>query len=210
MDAPIDSQDIAQQQDDKLARSALRKQAEDGRPTAQELAALSRVQSRRLILQLQRLTPKQFREIMQGMQTKQLHDWEDRYLIPCGRGRERINLLEVLARIRKIFAELTKGGVDLGQKAKKDQTLEVEKQQKQIEKLTEQINKLKHENEITQGRTIDRADLVEMHQRLAVNLRGLGERFSQTDTLRGVDAQRMLNSVITSQTRELKQVGANE
>lgn len=197
----MDAQQIAASQDRELIQSALDKRKRGKRLTSAEIAALARAEERRLLDGVQRLPPKTFATIS-GLQTKQMHDWENRYAIPCGRGRESINLLDVFTAIRAWIADeanAAKGSAGgKGSQPKKAELLE-----RQIRKLEQQIRKLENENEENEGRTIPKESLVEHHERLAAQLRNLGDNFARKQLITGAEAQAMLNATLQTYQREL-------
>jgi len=208
----MDAYELEQQQDESLARQAMAKRRAGQTVTKAEIAALARFENLATLRRLQKVTPKFFREIT-GMQTKQLHDWEDRYNIPCGRGRETINVLDVFAGIRNLISDFAKGKRTGGGSEATDQTegeLKIEKAQKQIAKLEEQVRKLRMENQASAHESIPRQQLVQLHTMLQADLRTLGEEYARMGQLDGPTAQRKLNATITSCKRRLKPLMANE
>ena len=192
----------SEQADEQLARAAIEKRRLGQVPPKKELKALERVQERTLMRQLSAIRPVLFRKLT-GMQTKQLHDWEDKYNIPCGRGREEISLFRVFDALRKLIADnklsINAEGVS---KAEAQKT----KLEKEIEKLEEQIRKLQNENEHSERQLVSKDLIVSRHERMAMVLRTVGENLGRKSNIKGSDAQAMLNAALANYEREIEGV----
>ena len=143
-----------------------------------------------------------FFEWLTTLPPKQRMDWEDRYGIPCGRGRDGINLQEVFKAIRQLIADhkLVLGTEDGSASLARTKT------EKEIEKLTQQIRKISNQSHQIEKNHV-RVDVMRSRmERLAQVLEQLGDQFARKKKITGADAQKMLNNMLRNFKRELQRI----
>lgn len=144
-----------------------------------------------------------FFEWLTGLGAKQRIEWEDRYKIPCGKGRVGgINLLEVFTAIRKLIADhrLILNAEDGSASLTKTKT------EKEIEKLEQQIRKLKNQSHQIEKSYV-RVDVMrDRIIRMASHIKTLGDQFARKRKMTGPDAQKMLNNALKNFEREMERM----
>ncbi|MEZ6097251.1 MAG: hypothetical protein R3C03_24010 [Pirellulaceae bacterium] len=187
--------------DQILATSALEKIRQGIAPTKSEARALEAVKEQKLSEMLRAVRAKFFNDLF-GIQNNQRNQWEETLDIPCGRGRESIDLFAVCASIRTIFSkrmEIASGSQDSAQ-------LKIEKLQAEIEKLQNQNVKQRTENELLARERLPKQMIVSRLDKMANIIRGVGEDLSRKSKLTGEQAQRMINHALDQYKRELSTI----
>lgn len=167
--------------------------------TPAERSAIDRARETAIIQSLRSISPKTFCEIF-GIQNVQRYQWEETLQVPCGRGRESIDLFQVGAAFKKIMSKRMELAADTPDiQAKKIQKLDEE-----IEKLKLQNFEQRTENELLARERLPKTLIMDRLERLAAVLRGIGEQMARKSKLAGAEAQRMLNHGIAQYERELE------
>lgn len=184
-----------------LLRSASSKKRTGGKLTSSEQAAWNRYNIRLVNDAVRTMTPKHFCELF-GIQHNQRNQWEEKLQIPCGKGRETIDLFAVAAVLRKICgrrADLSGDDANLAEKKSR-------KVDEEILKLQEQVVRLRTENELHAGIRLRREEIIEPLERMASIIRGVGEKLARKGSLTGREAQQMLNHAVDNYERELSEI----
>jgi len=130
-------------------------------------------------------------------------EWEDRYGIPCGRSRQGINLQDVFKSIRKLIADhkIVLNSADGSSSLTRTKT------EKEIEKLNQQIRKLANQSHQIEKNHV-RVDVMrDRIQRLANLLSTLGDQLARKTSIKGKDAQKMLNATLKNFQKEIETMG---
>jgi phage terminase Nu1 subunit (DNA packaging protein) len=192
---------VSEQTDQLKVQAALEKQRLGKELSSADVALIQRMRQQVALDELRRMSPKMFCSLF-GIQHNQRNLWEEQLNIPCGKGRETIDLFAVAAVLRKICgrrAELA--GEDASLTEKKARKVDEE-----IRKLQEQIVRLRTENELQAGLRLRREEIIEPLERMASIIRGVGEKLARKGSLTGRDAQQMLNHAVDQYERELAEI----
>lgn len=135
---------VQSQQDKLLAQNALAKRKAGKSLTVAEKTALQRVQNATLLDMLRAMQPKAFNDLF-GIQAVQRNQWEETLDIPCGRGRETIDMFKVASRIKDIFSKRKEIAriFDKSGAADPESEEKIKKLQLQNEKLQIELDELK-------------------------------------------------------------------
>lgn len=144
---PSPAPKISEQLEEQLAREALAKRKAGKKPTARELAALKRIEARQHAVTVraycEAVPQKDLREMLGGMQNKQLQDWQANYNLPVAK--PTVNLYEFFPALRKLIAD-NKGSISGDGDNSELNSAKTQKTQKEVEKLNQQIEQLKRDN----------------------------------------------------------------
>lgn len=187
--------------DQNLAQKALLKRKAGESLTKSEERALAEALESRLAEMLRDIRPKFFNDLF-GIQNLQRNQWEETLKIPCGRGRDSINLFEVCSAIRGIFSK--RGEIAAGSAGAAE--LKIKKLEAEIEKLNNQNVATRTENELMARERLPRALIMSRLDRLAAIIRGVGDDLSRKSRLTGEEAQRQLNFALDQYARELSAI----
>lgn len=196
-----------EQRDLELARSARDKRARGLVPTTVEVNAEDRVREAAAARLMLAMRPSFFQSFF-DIQSKQCKDWEERYNIPCGKGRKTINLAEVFAALRGLIAR-NKSLLDTsdGDNGGDVTSLKRDKLAAEVRKLESQREKLLVEIQEKQRQVVPIEHMRERLGRMAGYLRQLGDTFARKSDLTGPRAQAMLNDTIGKFEREIGRLG---
>lgn len=189
---------VADESDKLLIQSGLAKKRLGQPLKRSEQAALQRAQDKHLAESLRAIAPKLFNELF-GIQNNQRNLWEDQLKIPCGRGREAIDLYAVGGVLRTLCSRR----VELSDATPNMAATKHTKVQREVEKMEQQIIRLRTDNETLIRDRLPKQVIVERMERMAMILRGVGERMAVKPRLTGEEAQQMLNYAIDQYHREL-------
>jgi hypothetical protein len=187
--------------DQILASQALQKLKSGQELTKSEKKALQAAKDAKQTELLREVKPKFFNDLF-GIQNLQRYQWEDVLSIPCGRGRETIDLFAVCAAIRIIFSrrmELAAGTPDMSER-------KLQKLEEEIKKLQNQNVKQKTENELLARERLPKQLIVSRLDKMSGIIRGVGEDLARKSKLSGDEAQRMLNHALEQFRRELSAI----
>lgn len=141
-----------------------------------------------------------------GIQSKQRVDWENRYGIPCGKGRRVIDLFKVAAMFRELIA---KNARVLVSGRGTSSSLTDAKRKLEIRKLELQVKNQEADFAERAGRLVPLDSLQEGLTAFCDAIRNAGDQLGRKGRIEGKAAQALINKAVRTAMREVEKMKAD-